>query len=207
MAAAALFEEEEGPDGWVIPITDPDLLPGLQADYRRAQQDYAKELAKQEDAPRLVSDMVTFGSPLGRADILLAERSEKFRKRKERREYPTCPPFFENWAMDAMRFTYPRDDPARIPHHASGFAPTVWSNVYFPERLLFFGDPLAGACAPHFGPGVVDHVLPNKGLRFQHRDYWKEGEDEVSKAAIAALREALNLPHNPPPSPETSEQA
>lgn len=161
--------------------------------WRNAQRNYRRALAGQAEPLWLVSDLVTLGSPLGKADILLSKSAEQFETRKERREFPTCPPKYEFWAQNVKQFSYPRAGKTRIPHHGSPFGPTVWSNAYFPTQWLVLGDPIAGAVGPHFGPGIVDHKLPNKPLRFQHLDYWAQGEDAVAKEAIAALRKALNL--------------
>ncbi|MBD2842784.1 hypothetical protein [Erythrobacter rubeus] len=191
-AGAALFLHDKQDDR-LVPITPAEGLEEKRAHYRDLQREYRRALAGQPDPLWLVSDLVTLGSPLGRANVLLADSEEAFALRKERRELPSDPPEYEYWAKDVKQFSYPRAASHRTPHHAAPFAPVVWSNIYFPARLLFAGDPVAGPCAPHFGPGIRDVELPNDGLRFQHLDYWKEGNAPAEQAAIAALRHALNL--------------
>lgn len=120
---------------------------------------------------------------------------KQFAKRKQRREYTTSSPKYEYRAEEVKLFSYPRAKKIRILHHGTPFVPTVFSNVCFPAKILP-GDPIAGADAPHFVPGVFNAELPNAGLRFQHIDYRDESEDEAAVAAVtvAALREAPNLP-------------
>ncbi|MBV7265043.1 hypothetical protein [Erythrobacter ani] len=191
-AGAALYSPNKR-DDTLAAITPAEGLCEKRRSYRDRQREYRRELAAQEDPLWLVSDLVTLGSPLGRANVLLADSEESFARRKERREFPSTPPAFEYWAKDVKQFTYPRAAPHRVPHHAAPFAPTVWTNIYFPTRYLFAGDPIAGPCAPHFGPGILDVELPNQGMRFQHLDYWHEADSPAAQAAIAALRKALNL--------------
>lgn len=191
-ASANLFEPEKV-DGRLKPATQCANFQALQSSYRNAQRAYRRALAAQNGPLWLVSDMITLGSPLGKADLLLARSEDEFDRRKDRREFPTCPPVFEYWGQAVKQFSYPRGGSSRIPHHGSPFAPTVWSNVYFPDKLLYLGDPIAGAVSPQFGPGVSDVRLPNRGIRFQHLDYWRAFDDKNGHFTIAALRGALNL--------------
>jgi hypothetical protein len=188
-AGAALFEDEKADDGSLVAKKG---AHDERSRFREAQRAYRRELASGEGAPWLVSDLITLGSPLGKADILLAGSPSAFETRKKRREFPICPPFYEYWAKDVKRFSFPRDAKSRIPHHAAPFAATVWSNVHFETRLLLLGDPVAGPVAPHFGPGVVDHALSSAGLRFRHLDYWRMPSGKATPA-VRALRTALDL--------------
>ncbi|MEO1488545.1 MAG: hypothetical protein AAFR88_03780 [Pseudomonadota bacterium] len=214
-AGAALFEDEKVGDR-LFPLEDEHQRAANRTTYRNAQRNYRRALAAQDKPVWLVSDFVTLGAPLGKADILLARTEPLFHKRKMRREFPTCPPKYEYWAKNPVvkQFSYPRAAPIRVPHHAAVYGPTVWSNIYFPTRRLVLGDPIAGAAAPHFGPGVRDTELPYRAWTFQHLDYWKLSshydprskdearssdaqdepfEDPIAQAAVAALRKALNL--------------
>lgn len=192
-AGAALFEDEKVDKEKLFPVGKGSALEQRRINYRNAQRAYAKALASTDAPAWIVTDLVTLGSPLGRADMLLSRSPEQFELRKRRREFPSCPPFFEFWAQSAKHFSYPSAAAVRIPHHGSPFAPTVWTNILFPTRALLFGDPIAGECEPHFGPGVKDVLLPNEGLAFQHSDYWKDSGTGLSVEAIAEIRSALNL--------------
>lgn len=169
--------------------------------FRNAQRAYRRALAAAPEPPWLVSDLVTLGSPLGKADLLLADDAAAFNTRKKRREFPTCPPYYEYRSNEHDQFSYPKGSGPRIPHHAAPFAPTVWTNHYFPTSLLVLGDPISDAVAPHFDAGVVDVALPRRALRFQHLDYWRDASRDKPSEAVTALRRALNLRDEDEPSP------
>ncbi|NJR80043.1 hypothetical protein [Sphingomonas corticis] len=162
------------------------------ATYRDCQRAYSAALSD-ADAPWLVSDFVSLGSPLSKGDVLMSRDADAFELRKARREFPTCPPVSEGAVGE---FTFDPDHGGRrIPHHAAPFAPTVWTNIAFEHRLLFLGDVVAGPVRALFGSGIRDIVLP-AGSRFRHLDYWKGSSADVAgavPAALAALRRALNL--------------
>lgn len=129
--------------------TDMDLFVA----YRNAQRAYASTLKTGADvskAPWLVSDFVTLGSPLSKAQILITRNRERFDFRVSARGLATCPPFFEQ--TTPPRFSYEVARKRWGPHHAAPFASTVWTNVYFPSRLILFGDIVSGPVAPLFGP-------------------------------------------------------
>ena len=149
------------------------------------------------------------GSPLAHAAFLMARKDRDFLDKKTQREFPTCPPELET--IGAKRqFSY--TDPAsgvRVPHHAAVFAPTRWTNLYFPCRATLWGDIIGGAAAPAFGPGIRDLAVEtrlNDGI-FTHTKYWDlprafAGKDTPEKieslrrdtpANIVSLRRALNV--------------
>lgn len=161
--------------------------------YREDQRGLADALASdwaKGTAPWLVSDFVTLGSPLSKAHVLIARNEDDFSKRQKKRQVPTCPPMLEQ--KRPPRFSYRAPDGTLVPHQGAVFAPTVWTNIYFPSRLLIFGDVISGAVAPLFGKGVRDVRMPSAGLAFRHLDYWRlpAGHTPVW---IRALRHALNL--------------
>lgn len=162
--------------------------------YRAAQRSYAQALAQAELPPLwLVSDFVTLGCPLSKADVLVARDPEDLRRRVSRREVPTNPPWLEknDPKQKRFRFSYPVNDPIRIPHHAAVFAPVVWTNVYFDNLLIAFGDIISGAVAPILGRGVLDVRLKISAPVFRHLDYWKSPASD--KPWLRALRRAVNL--------------
>ncbi len=172
-------------------------------EYRAAQRAYHAELAKptpagaQTSGPPvwLVSDFVTLGNPLSKADVLLAKDAAAFELRKARREYPATPPWLEKDSPSSgkFRFSYPADDPVRIPHHAAVFGPVVWTNIYFDNLLLVFGDIISGPVRDLFGRGVLDVRLKIGAPVFRHLDYWKDAGKTPAPPWLKALRRAVNL--------------
>jgi hypothetical protein len=167
----------------------------------------------------LISDLVTFGSPLTHAEFLIAADRDDLEARKAARELPQSPPYREFLDPDvfdravatkAMPITDPKGQ-ARLMsypvvnaadrwmlHHAAPFAAVRWTNVYDPATLVFFGDVIGGPLAGVFGPAITDIDLKvRRGGRqswtLTHTKYW--ALDEASR--IAARREAINLLDRP----------
>jgi hypothetical protein len=166
--------------------------------YRTAQRAYAKALAYGAgDTPRLwlVSDFVTLGSPLSNADVLIGKDPDDLRARIGRREAPSDPPWLEKEDLKRKRFrlSYPIDAARRIPHHAAVFAPVVWTNIFFENALIVFGDIIGGPVAPVLGRGVLDVRLKIGGPVFRHLDYWKNPTRDPPEPWLRALRRAVNL--------------
>lgn len=167
-----------------------------QTAYRAAQRTYAHALAQpaQRKPPLwLVSDFITLGSPLSKADVLIATKPDDFASRVKRRELATDPPTPDQ--EDSKKFSFQTGTLPLVPHHAAVFAPTVWTNIFFCETWFVFGDLIGGPVGRHFGPGVLDVELP-PGRSFQHCDYWKEPEKPTSAVWIDAFRRAVNLRNN-----------
>jgi len=156
--------------------------------YADAQPAYFSELRAQ-GCPWLVTDLVTLGSPLAHAEVLLARNLKQLDQKRLDRELPTCPPQLEN----GSEFSFTNNG-AVCPHHAALFGPTRWTNLYFPYRGLIFGDPIGGPVAPVFGAGVRDVPLTTTqwGGIFPHTRYWT---DTASGNAphIRALRDAVRI--------------
>lgn len=163
------------------------------ANWRAAQRAYFAALAQLKGGDGqplwLVSDYVTMGSPLSKADVLLAPDAAELKRRKARREAPTAPPWLEK--KTPPRLSYPIRAEARTPHHGAAFAPTVWTNIYFPDVLGVIGDFVGGPVAPQLGPGVRDVRVPIGRPAFRHLCYWKAPARNLP--AIRALRRALNF--------------
>ena len=187
--------------------------------YSRAQRALRLLLAKrpapkaqEPDRRWLISDLLTLGSPLTHAEILLASGAADLQNRKDTRELPESPPFREDLDKTVLQRAIatnqlPITDPPRlcsfpIPdtadewelHHAAPFSVVRWTNIYDPARLVFFGDVIGGPLAPVFGPAIIDVNL--KELRgrqswsFSHTKYWQPNREMTH---IWALRRALNL--------------
>lgn len=165
----------------------------------------------------LISDFVTFGSPLAHAELLLATGKVDLKSRIEAREMPISPPIREpveartkNIAASSgmtddkgvvfpMLMSYPsKDDPGRwIINHGAPFSVVRWTNVYDPSKWVYQGDLIGGPHAPVFGPGVKDIDLslvdaPSK--RFTHTLYWST---KSSPERTDVFRETVNLPNTP----------
>ena len=115
---------------------------------------WQKLRGKDHRLPWLITDLVTLGSPLAYADVLLADNEEAFQEGKRQREFPVCPPKDED-ARDhgLLGRTYEDKKGAhyvRILHHGAPFAVTRWTNLYFQ------GDIIGGPVAHLFGKGIRD---------------------------------------------------
>jgi hypothetical protein len=167
----------------------------LRREFRAAQRAYCNALAqcKRGDGSSLwlVSDFVTTGSPLSKADLLMARDAEEFQARTDRREYATCPPWPDEAGGKTFAYQMANGVPA-IPHHAAVFGPTVWTNIYFDERWFVFGDMIAGPVARHFGRGVRELKLAG-GWSFRHLHYWTKSDTKPTPLWIDNLRRAVNL--------------
>lgn len=160
--------------------------------FRDAQRDYAAALSlgwQTGAAPWLVSDFVTLGSPLSKANVLIARTESAFRLLAERRQVPTCPPKLEQ--KTPPRFSFAARGGARVPHYGAVFAPTAWTNIWFPTRAFVFGDIISGPVRPLLGAGVRDVRMPSTGFRFRHLDYWRA--PDAGSPWILSLRNAVNL--------------
>jgi hypothetical protein len=156
-------------------------------------------------SPWRVTDLITLGSPLAHAALLLAEDEPNLRERQAERELPTCPPLPEirkrKTLPELRSYAFKAWSPfvtsageevsLRVLHHAAPFAVTKWTNLYFPARWGLFGDPVAGPLASVFGYGIRDLPVQLGSARQYsptvHAHYWSQG------AALQSLRDALSL--------------
>lgn len=158
-----------------------------------------------------VSDFVTAGSPLTHATWLLnLDARTQFADLVRERSFPTCPPQVELEASPMQFAGQPRvfrpvftfthaysnsgntrtKRSVQVPHHGGLFALTRWTNLYFPYRGLYDGDPVGGALAPQFGEWVKDvRLRATKG--FAHGRYIDRA---LEPDAVVQVRAALNLP-------------
>lgn len=195
---------------------DPKRLNGYFAAQRQLRLHMA---SRQPDQRWLVSDLITFGSPLTHAEFLLASDRADLDARKVSRELP--PPYREfldpkvrEHAEAAqimpiaspasqtrlMSFPIPNLSKKWELHHAAPFAAVRWTNVFDPATLVFFGDVIGGPLAGVFGPAIIDIDLKERrggrqSWSFTHTKYWDIGEP----SRIRACREAVNLLDRPSP--------
>jgi hypothetical protein len=128
-----------------------------------------------------ISDFVTLGSPLARADFLMSRDLPRFRKNIIDRVFPTSPPVLEG---DGGFLFKSAKAGGQIPHHAAMFSVTQWLAIFDPVRgALFGGDFIGGPVRFLFGRGVSEMavritrrswVLPNM---VTHTDYWNANVD------------------------------
>ncbi len=179
-----------------------------QKEYTDRQRDLWREL-RQLGSPWLITDFVSVGSPLAHAATLLGSRSDPVRALQARYELPRCPPEWEVKKNRRRGFAYPLPELEPKPdakpiglrtfHNAAFFAPTRWTNIWFPSSMGLFGDIFAGPVAPEFGPGVVDQPVTSRRLaRFipvlPHIKYFAwTNEAATDTSAVYALRKALDL--------------
>lgn len=142
-----------------------------------ARKDRAPGRGADPIRPWLISDFVTLGSPLAYVDFIRAGTPAGHERAVALWEAPTCPPE-PKWDWDAAHGGYRKTRPHRTDepghhgnygyknsgdkryrwHHAAVFAPTRWTNLYYP------GDVFGQRLAPLFGPGIADvALLPAKG--------------------------------------------
>ena len=125
----------------------------------------------------LITDLVTIGSPLTHAGYLFAQKKGLFAKLKEQREYPTCPPHFQqsmktNIVKSESFNAKGIEHPLVLKHfnHSSPFAVTKWTNIYYSSD--FIGGPLKNV----FGAGIKDIEIKTKNRFFLypsvHTKYW-----------------------------------
>lgn len=153
--------------------------------------------------PWLITDLITAGSPLAHAALLLARSANELEEIFDRRELAACPPR----PVDDVWFDAPyRDELGRrrgFRHftHNAPFAVTRWTNLYFPVTGGFFGDLVGGPLSEVFGSWVVDRPLAWHSDRWRghtlkaHSLYWKfpKNDREGAWSHIDELRRALDL--------------
>jgi hypothetical protein len=162
-------------------------------EFPSSQRSLWQKLRDRDHLPWRITDLVTLGSPLAHADVLLAESRKAFRDGKSQREFPTCPPKCEDCRDDGLLGrTYEDKQGAHyvhILHHGAPFAVTRWTNLYFP------GDIVGGPVARLFGKGIkdvelcpvsrgwLDGLIPARS----HTRYWDPLEDNASEELVKAL--------------------
>lgn len=200
--------------------------------FRAAQRAYGSLLRRrprptQEDGTTdhahdgrwLITDLVTFGSPLTHADFLLTSIRARFQDRVATNDVSVAPPVPQTLDPDnvlharaahmpvspaakpeLLAFPFVPKDSATLHwqmHHATVFAATNWINIYDPARFILCGDIISGPLKELFGPAVVDvdlRALRGQSWGFSHTDYWRIDPDQPQpEPHIKALRAALNL--------------
>jgi len=198
--------------------TGEDLRKGINGvtldDYMKAQIDLWKEMRGLGN-PWLVTDLITAGSPLTHAAMLLADDEADLRARQRQRDLPTNPPEpeVEQTKKEERRsYSYlvwdgygPRQNiKLKAVHHGGLYALTRWTNLYYPALWGIFGDLVGGPLAHWFGPGIRD-IPVGSGTRLRdrtllaHVSYWTNDRRKPSNPklfnSIAEVIKALDI-HN-----------
>lgn len=198
-----------------------EAAPARRAEFRQAQRRLSRSLARSStDCAWAVTDLITLGSPLTYAPLLVAGSNGEFiAKMRKLMRLPSAPPA----PVERVREGAPTDYNfhgawvGRATGQRDGtlwpsamFAAIRWTNIYFTHNRLSQGDIVGGPIAPVFGRGILDipidrHLL---GRGFLHNEYWKwPGQTKTSPWApagdtraytrppyhIARLRQAANL--------------
>jgi hypothetical protein len=136
-----------------------------------------KKLARTKfPQPRwLVSDLVTLGSPLAYARLLLADDPPDLDDKVRLRELPTCPPDRSTTAnkgyytVQLSAEAVSMDDYPII-HHAAPFAITRWTNFHLKN------DPIGYCLGDVLGKGIRDISIDRgPGMFKAHTSYWPIG--------------------------------
>ena len=167
----------------------------------------------------LITDFVTLGAPLAHASLLLSTKRVPLAQRQAEKEYPKCPPLVDGKSSFVPENVDIGGGQLRnllTGHHGAPFGPTRWHNLYFPVRFPVHGDPVGGAIAGEFGPGVWDRPVRPSAIGWRarlyrltllsHTRYWTSGpktdddqtRDERDHAsgtqeAVRALQSAVGL--------------
>lgn len=172
------------------------------ASARRAYREAQRKVwirARERGHPWIITDLVTFGSPMAFADRLFTRDYAEFADRVSRRELVTCPPAAETESPGEFRLMWrSRRGDSRL-HEAAPFALVRWTNLWFPARWGFFGDWFGGGLARLYGPGVEDVRLDAAGLvsripGYAHVAYLHGVRGPAAPGSFAAaFREAMDL--------------
>lgn len=157
------------------------------------QRTYFNALREKPGANWRIEHLITCGSPLAHADILVANDKQDLQEKIQLRELATCLPTPEK-ISGKLRFSYSsRDTDGTIPHHAAVFSATRWTNIYFPCQWTIKGDVIGGPVGHLFGDGVRDLPVHSneKGGLLLHTHYWKSKYEGAGH--VQAFREALDL--------------
>jgi hypothetical protein len=155
--------------------------------------------------PWLITDFLSFGSPMYMADRILTRNRRQFMERVSRRELPTCPPQTEPGTgtdiHGTLLFSW-TDRGVRVLDHAAPFAVVRWTNAWFPARFFFFGDWFGGPLRPLFGNGILDRRLEANGWRsripaYAHALYYHFERDEQTDSVTTHLRQSMGLAATP----------
>jgi hypothetical protein len=183
---------------------------GLNADQQGELEEFQRRqfalwlAMRHQGNPWLITDFVTFGTPMYFADLLYTRNRVQFDELVRTAQFPICPPRRGSQQVEQEDLTvghYGWNNQGKVVlSHSAPFAVVRWTNLFFPAEMGFFGDWFGGRLRPLFGRGIVDRpVFGNKPGRrapgVAHGRYLSYPDiadgDGIAKAIQAAL--VLNL--------------
>lgn len=120
--------------------------------------------------PWLVTDFITFGTPMYFADLLYTKNRKEFDQLVQYSEIAQCPPRNGDETVEGQpkgvgqKYGFVRGGRHYLAHSVP-FAVMRWSNIYFPAKWGFFGDWFGGPLRPLFGKGIVDMPITGNVTR------------------------------------------
>lgn len=162
----------------------------LRAAYREAQWDLWLQM-RCNGSPWLITDLVTFGSPLAHASVLIANGPDDLQQLVRRKEWPSIPPRPDR-ESHPTKFHWTCESGAELLYHAAVFGPVRWTNLWYDR------DSFGGPIDPLLGHGVENHELSGDGggsdwWLVAHTSYLKHSDKAHDDGATARLRSALDL--------------
>jgi hypothetical protein len=152
--------------------------------------------------PWLITDFISFGSPMYFAHTLFTRTRARFDEGVIRQELPTSPPQNEakpcNNVNNQEKFFSWNNGGKRVLNDAAPFAVVRWTNLWYPAVAGFFGDWFGGRLAPLFGKGIRDvAVTGNRPFRWvpgaAHAMYLGFPDDCREGSFTEVLAGALNI--------------
>jgi hypothetical protein len=188
----------------------------LRKDFRSVQREAWVE-KRLSGNPWLISDFLTFGSPLAHSQVLVAADASSLKRKQEMFEMSRCPPVREPFAVNQWNgdtwYSWENSKGHRVLYHAAPFALVRWTNFWFPT------DWFAGPLAQNFGYGIEDCELQAGPLStkiplLSHTQYFSHGAYVPILSYVTTIRKTLNLNANswlsatlgsPQPDPKTQD--
>jgi len=142
----------------------------------------------------LISDLVTLGSPLAHAPVLIANGLKDLADKHQLRELATCPPD-RSRHLNVDHFTVELSNEAdwlvdyTILPHSAPFALTRWTNFWFPR------DPIGGPLRVPFGSAIKDIELTDVSFWpvASHLSYWTNSASPCVQTICQILRDDATL--------------
>ena len=152
---ANLAEDDYGPK-------NPEIIA-----FRNAQFELWKQL-RTEKVNWRITDLITLGTPMYLANVLMTKCDRQFNDLRKRSELPQCPPRSDSETVEGKtpeKLMYGRRESGQIKRRlvtGSPFAVVRWSNYWFTPVLGVFGDPFGGSLDKLFGAGVDNRPVTVK---------------------------------------------
>lgn len=171
--------------------------------FRAAQFELWKEL-QEKGIDWRVTDLITLGTPMYLADMLMTRCGKEFAELRKRSEIPQCPPRSDSETVEGKtpaKLMYGRREGGTVKNRlvtGSPFAVVRWSNYWFPPKYGLFGDPFGGSLANLFGAGIDNRPVDARKIGryipiWAHTRYFKYPNLTGRKSVAPVIRTALAL--------------